>query len=83
MGRTFMTGAQALAIARSIAAEHQLFITEQVDVRADGARVTVWILYRKLAEGRRTRLGKRSSPAALLSAVKKAAAVETDARRAA
>lgn len=83
MARAFMTGAQALAIARSIAEEHQLFFTEQVDVKRDGARVTVWVLYRKLADGRRTRLGKRSSPAALLSAVKKAAAANTDVRRAA
>jgi hypothetical protein len=79
----FRSAAQSLAIARAIADEHGLFFTEKLDMRRDGSRVTVWVLYRKLADGQKARLCKRSSPAALLTAVKHAAATQPTARRAA
>jgi hypothetical protein len=63
-----MTGAQALAIARSIADGCGYLITEKEDVKRDGRRVPCWIVYRK-ASPKNVRVGKRASPRAVLSLV--------------
>lgn len=63
-----MTGAQALAIARSIAEGAGYLITEQEDRKRDGRLVPCWVLYRK-ASPRNVRVGSRTSPRAVLSLI--------------
>lgn len=55
-----MTGTLDLQMARALARRHGLLITEQEDDRRP-----VWVVYRE-----RVRIGKRSSPRALLRLVR-------------
>jgi hypothetical protein len=63
-----MSGAQALAIARNIAAERGYLISEQQDRKRDGRTAPAYVLYRK-ATPRNVRVAKRASPRAVLDLV--------------
>jgi hypothetical protein len=68
--------ADPLADARTLAQEHGLLILEKEDRIYDRQllihrQVTVWIVYRKVAGGRATRIGKRRNAAELLRLVRR------------
>lgn len=69
-----MSGAQALAIARNIARDVNLIVTEQTDTRRDGTRRPCYVVYRR-ATPANVRIGKRASPSAVLALVKRISGV--------
>lgn len=56
---------QQLKEARAIAQAHHLKVIDFTARDKSGAPKTEYIVYRKLPDGRSTRLGKRSTPAGL------------------
>lgn len=75
MSHTSPADPDPLAHAKELCRQHGLFIVEKRDRIYDRRElvhreVTVWIVYRELAAGGRTRLGKRRDPAAVLRFVR-------------
>jgi len=58
-----------LEAARDLARAHRLFIAD-VHEQLHGHWVPAWVVYRRMAGGRMTRIGRRSNPAELLRFVR-------------